>query len=622
MSHTNGLSDMNDFEKPFRDALTDLEVAPPEGGWPPIHAALDRKGFDYRTYGLLLLLLLLVGVGSLVTYHVATHALEQQRAATVVDRAGSPAVALPTVSSSPAVNTVEVPCANTMSSAEALTYADARGGSVKSDAVTADPREEMACTPSVDAGQVNDHALASHTPSQQPEALRGFDDDATTTSDISHRIIRRAPRREASVTTQRSAHTNALAQAPINEMSGRDRVQRSRTAPVTSGARENRSARPSSAAHTVQERRAANTAEAREQQAARGQRWVTVADREHQQVRNGEYASGSPYARATPDKSPATAAPIVAVVGQEHALAKGNATILGKERTSGSDSVIQAYNGPPMPVRKRNTPSTEAAALVPFESLENIREEEKTKKTPQRDSVEEKKREEHARSKWSLQVQGGVNYTFKKMDPAKDLYYVTGLNNKNQASWQNAGYQVGVMARYLLARRTTLTAGMSWSMLREHTDYNYYNIISDSVEVRNITGKAIEVKGYSKVRTNGVTNTLYYLGVHVGVIQQVRFLHRERNILLGFHVNRQLAATHRTQNADHHFTVNAMRASLHLGLEHRVALSPHHVLTFTPFIEQSFGSVYSKESVYTLQPIQLGLDVGLVLPFYRRQHCR
>ncbi|MBT1686769.1 hypothetical protein [Dawidia soli] len=520
MSHTNELSDMNDFEKPFRDALTDLEVAPPAGGWPPIEAALDRKGFDYRTYGLLLLLLLLIGAGSLVTYHVATHVVEQQR----VPRAVQHAESTTATSQAPGTLTlpgVEVPCMDATPVAGAL--ADQEAGNMpaesRSGTVQQDPNIEIACTPRVDAGEGYTHALADNDREEQqhPTVMRAADDKTT----------------------------------PLGMGAARNRVIRRK--------------RPGVAQHPFD----------------------TV------------------YARAS-------------YIDRTEMAGRGSDTDTERGQGPEGDSVIRAHNGPPMPVRKR-TPSPDGLALTPLDSLKRLREAENRTRVSGRDSVEEKKRPERKRSKWSLQVQAGANYTFKKMDPAKDLYYVTGLNNKNRPSWRNTGYQLGATARYPLARRTTLTAGISWNMLREHTDYNYYNIIADSVEVQQIAGKSIEVNAYSKVRRNDVTNTLHYLGVHVGLVQQVTFLRHERNILLALHVNRQVAATNRTQHADHRFTVNDMRIAVRAGLENRITLSPDYTLTLTPFLEQSFGSVYSEESVYTLRPVQVGLDVGLILPFYKRR---
>lgn len=558
MSHTNGLSDMNDFEKPFRDVLTDLDATPPEGGWPPIKAALDHTGFDYRTYGFLLLLLLLIGVGSRVTYHVATHAVERQRAATAVQQAVPLDATSALVPSSAVAHTVEVPCAPSTPASDALASADA--GSTPSGGY-ADyipyARAEVACTPLVDAGEVYERHPANNARAQQRPAVPATGDATPAAPDASRRVIRRGYRGEAPTVTQRSVHTNAVAPT-----SGEEASQTSRR---------------------VDERG-----------------W-----------KRGAAEDTVPFAWHTDRREPVVSA------GNEEATRRGKDS--GSGRGTEPDSVIRAHNGPPMPVRKRNTSSFDAVALTPFDSLEPMHAVKKKEKVSKPDSVEEKKRPDRERSKWSLHLQGGVNYTFKKMDPAKDLYYVTGLNNKNQASWQNAGYQLSATARYPLARRTTITAGFSWNMLREHTGYNYYNIIADSVEVKNIAGKSIEVNGYSKVRSNDVTNTLHYFGVHVGLIQQVTFLRRERSILLALHVNRQVAATHHTQNADHRFTVNDMRVALRAGLENRVALSPYHVLTLTPFLEQSFGSVYTGESVYTLRPIQLGLDVGLVLPFYKRK---
>lgn len=524
---------MNDFEKPFRDALTDLEVTPPEGGWPPIEAALDRSGFDYRLYGLLLLLLLLIGLGSLVSYHVATHAVGQQRAATEAQHAAS-SEATSLAPSAVVSNNVEVPCDDTTLATGVS--ADAENHRVLAADNTGsipDSTVEVACTHLVDAGEVYVDTMMSNDLARQ----RSVAIDATR-----NRVIRRNhdnqplhPRRETARTSREQKNDDGE-----ENREGRGLLARN-------------SDRPGKA---IQVRR--------EDRRTRGKG-----------VRYGE---------------------VIEV-----------------------DSVVHGLNGPPMPFRKRNTPQAALLALTSLDKLKRIHAEEKKPKVSESDSVEEKKRAERALSKWSLQFQAGANYTFKKMDPAKDLYYVTGLNNKNQASWRNAGYQVSVTARYPLARRTMLTTGISWNMLQEHTDYNYYNIIADSVEVQHIADKSIEVNAYSRVRRNDVTNTLHYLGVHLGVIQQVTFLRHERNILLALHVNRQVAATNRTLNAGHRFAVNDLRIALRAGLENRVVLSRHHVLTLTPFLEQSFGSVYSEKSVYTLRPIQVGLDVGLVLPFYKRR---
>ena len=547
MSHTNGLSDMNDFEKPFRDALTDLEATPPAGGWPPIEAALDRTGFDYRAYGLLLLLLLLIGVGSFVSYHVATHAIEQQRAATVVPHAVSlEATAL--ASSATVDDTVEVPCGSTTATgvtAYADTHQATRGDSTRS---VRNPNEEIACMPRVDAGEIDEHNTGSNDLARQRSVVPSGDDATPIAIGATrNRVIRRNRKGETPNGVTPSTRTGSSGQTLADASSTR---KRARASGVELLARHN-------------------------------DRRSTVIHREGEDV-----------------------------YGREG---------VGRGEGIEIDSTIYGFNGPPMPIRKRNTPQADLLALTPLAKLKNIHEADKKTKDLKRDSVEEKKRAERDLSKWSIQFQAGANYTFKKMDPAKDLYYVTGLNNKNQASWRNTGYQVSATARYPLARRTTLTTGISWNMLQEHTDYNYYNIIADSVEVQQIADKSIEVNAYSKVRRNDVTNTLHYLGVHVGVIQQVTFLRHERNILLGLHVNRQVAATNRTLNAGHRFTVNDMRIALRVGLENRFVLSPHHTLTLTPFLEQSFGSVYSEESVYTLRPIQVGVDVGLVLPFYKRR---
>jgi hypothetical protein len=537
---------MNDFEKPFRDALTDLEVTPPEGGWSPIEAALDSRGFDYRTYGLLLLLLLLIGVGSFVSYHVATHAIEQQRAATAVQQAVSSEATL--LASSATIDpTVEVPCDGTLATGVSADADDYRTVLEDSSGYTPNPYEEMACVPHVSAGEVYEHTATSHDLVRQQSGAQSGDDLAPVAIGAAHnRVIRR----------------NRNGETP-------------------------REAKPSTrTVSSVQ----------------------TLTEKNNEGQKNGE--SGGLLARNTDRRSMAIDGKNEETLGREG---------IGRGEVVENDSAIYGFNGPPMPFRKRNTPQSELLALTLLDKLKRLPVEEKKPNILKSDSVEEKKRAERALCKWSIQLQAGANYTFKKMDPAKDLYYVTGLNNKNRASWRNTGYQLSATARYPLARRTTLTTGISWNMLQEHTDYNYYNIIADSVEVQHIADKSIEVNAYSKVRRNDVTNTLHYLSVQVGMIQQVTFLRHERNILLALHVNRQVAATNRTLNAGHRFTVNDLRIALRVGMENRFVLSQHHTLTLTPFLEQSFGSVYSEESVYTLRPIQVGLDVGLMFPVYKRR---
>jgi hypothetical protein len=539
---------MNDFEKPFRDALTDLEATPPAGGWPPIEAVLDRKGFDYRMYGLLLLLLLLVGAGSFVSYHVATHAMEQQRAPTAMQQAVSSEATL-SAASVMGDHIDEVPCDRMVS--------------------------EIACTPQVDTG---DNDLA-----QQHPVVQSQDDPAPVVIGAArNRVIRR--NRKGETPTEAQPSTRIV-------LSGQTRAD---------------------ASSTHQRARASSVTVRDHDDQRLGQQGETARTLRKQKNEGGqEDKEGVALLAGNTDRRR------TAIHGKSE-ITRGREGV-GRGEVIESDSAIYGLNGPPMPFRKRTTPQSELLALTPLDKLKRIPVSKKKANVLKSDSIGEKKRAERTLSKWSIQLQGGANYTFKKMDPAKDLYYVTGLNNKNQVSWRNTGYQLSATARYPLARRTTLMTGISWNMLREHTEYNYYNIIADSVEVQHIADKSIEVNAYSKVRRNDVTNTLHYLGVQVGVIQHVTFLRHERNILLALHVNRQVAATNRTLRAGHRFTVNDMRIALRAGMENRFALSRHHTLTLTPFLEQSFGSVYSEESVYTLRPIQVGLDVGLVLPVYKRR---
>jgi hypothetical protein len=165
-----------------------------------------------------------------------------------------------------------------------------------------------------------------------------------------------------------------------------------------------------------------------------------------------------------------------------------------------------------------------------------------------------------------------------------------------------------------LNKRSTLLIGLSWNRLRETTDYGYFNIIADSTEIKQVTATSIEVNVFLKDRRNVVTNSVDYLGLSIGLMRKVTILHEEYRALFEVQVNRKMFSKYTTLDLHQRFTATGTQAFIKGGVEKTYSLNEKIKLTITPFFKHSLGSIYSSESVYSLRAVQIGLDIGFLLP--------
>ncbi|UII30343.1 hypothetical protein LVD17_18795 [Fulvivirga ulvae] len=260
--------------------------------------------------------------------------------------------------------------------------------------------------------------------------------------------------------------------------------------------------------------------------------------------------------------------------------------------------------------KKPKSEALDSASTVETEKKILVKKKEKT--APFQDN---KKR--NGSSKWHFQPEIGTFYTFKKVNPAKDMIYITGFENENEMSFKNAGYQISLKLRREVLQNTTITTGITWQMINEYSNYNFYNIIADSVEVTQVQDDSFDVITYSNEANNEVHNTVQYAGLSLGVIQRVKFLRREYNLTAGVSLLKSISHKYSENEYRHTFDAKSTLISVRGGLEKVVSLTPYWSFTVTPYVEQTFSSIYTN-STYRLSPLKIGLDIGLLIPTGRK----
>jgi hypothetical protein len=201
--------------------------------------------------------------------------------------------------------------------------------------------------------------------------------------------------------------------------------------------------------------------------------------------------------------------------------------------------------------------------------------------------------------------------------PAEDLYYVTDLTNKNKFSLSNAGYHLAARVRRQIGAKTTLVAGVSWSRWQTYIGYNYYDVVADSVEVKQVTANSIEVSTYFRTRTNDIRTTVQQVGLSVGVLRQVQLLQRSHAVLLEASLYQKIYASTRSNPAGHTAQVRPMHLAIKAGVERTIDIGNWR-FTVTPYVQRYLGSFYTAESVFQFSPLQVGLDVGMLLPLQKK----
>lgn len=284
-------------------------------------------------------------------------------------------------------------------------------------------------------------------------------------------------------------------------------------------------------------------------------------------------------------------------------------------RGEDQDSSLMSVNGPPRFVRSRPA----AGRAVDGVGADSVKEEQALADVPlagESDSVMTQKKM-FKPSKWMLQASIGGSYVFKQLDPAEDRFYITDLTNKNQFSIHNTGFNLAVRLRREVGAATSLTAGLSWSRWQADIGYNYYDVVADSVAVQQITNNSIEVSTYFTKRSNEIRSTVQQVGLSVGVLQKVKVLQRQHTILLEANLYQRIFDKVSSDKAAHRVSTRPVHFALKAGVEKTMDIGAWR-FTITPYVQRYFGSLYTPDSIFQFTPLQLGLDLGLLLPLQRK----
>jgi hypothetical protein len=155
--------------------------------------------------------------------------------------------------------------------------------------------------------------------------------------------------------------------------------------------------------------------------------------------------------------------------------------------------------------------------------------------------------------------------------------------------------------------------GASYSWLRETTNFDYYNIIADSLVIGNVSETEIQVQTYSPIRNNNIESRISYGGITVGVMRKINLFRVEQSIFFEGRYNRVITHSHHTLDRDHQFSPNPNQLFVKTGLERCFKIHPKYLLSVAPFAQYSLGSIYERESLYSLRAIQFGVDVGVIV---------
>jgi len=301
------------------------------------------------------------------------------------------------------------------------------------------------------------------------------------------------------------------------------------------------------------------------------------------------------------------------------------------EEDDGHDAIVASQSKTPVAVTG-NDDSTEVNGPMPYlhphyggvnsvsaagvDSVQSVDELAAAPVAEKTDSTGEMRTEVKS-SKWTLQLSAGGNYIFKKLTPSEDLFYITDLTNKNKFSRSNAGYHLAARVRREVGTRTTLVAGVSWSQWQTNIDYKYYDVVADSVEVQQVTSNTLEVKTFFAKHTNEIHTTLQQMGLSVGVLQKVKVLRREHRVLLEANLYQKIYTASHSGEPGHNISVQAMSFAVKAGVEKAVDIGAWH-FTLTPYVQHYLSSVYTSESVFQFKPLQVGLDLGVLLPLSKK----
>ncbi|GAA5024906.1 hypothetical protein GCM10011506_08860 [Marivirga lumbricoides] len=237
----------------------------------------------------------------------------------------------------------------------------------------------------------------------------------------------------------------------------------------------------------------------------------------------------------------------------------------------------------------------------------SITNEEQTKEEYQ---VEDKKEENE--SNWSLLLAADVNYNFKRIMPQNDLLYISSLDNLNEFSMGNVGYEFSFSARYKLSNRTSISGGVSWLNLRDNIVYSYTPLIADSAEVINVTPEGFEVNTFMNASQNEVQNSTQYVGINIGFLHRLKLFSVDRSLFADFRLMKLISSQTNLNQSGHVFDRNIIMGSVQMGVENPVNIHGF-LMVVSPYLELPFTSMYNDRAVYLMKGSRIGISLGIPL---------
>jgi hypothetical protein len=575
-----GLSDPGDFEKPFRDKLTDLDGVPPSESWDAIQTALDQgRGLDRRWF--VLILLLLVGSGGFIGgYWVSQRQVEREQAS---------------------VGRFQIP--------------DSQSAAVEQEVLLSRADRIEKCDERAGDDYDNGELVAGSHESVNEERIAGLmNDEGMGRTDRDGSGVGGA--RDSSMALVRDAEAYMLRNNPVNRRGDagiekrRDRGADRSTGKFTAESERRQDHDAGSEAGQIQHADTVNLSG--EKLPVPEQLLVTATTSNgvaHQE--NGTLMSEADVVQKDDPSAPKNTLP-----ADEQRATTDQAKALAHRGADASDSSVQVVHGPMRPPHPQYDDGIPLITAVGADLAKTADEVAQVPTPEAADSVDRKK-EDPTPGKWVLQLSVGGNYVFKKLTPAEDLYYVTDLTNKNKFSLSNAGYNLAARVRRQMGAKTTLMAGLSWSRWQTYIGYNYYDVVADSVEVKQVTANSIEVSTYFRTRTNDIRTTVQQVGLSVGVLRQVQVLQRSHAVLLEASLYQKIYTSTRSNPAGHTAQVRPTHLAIRAGVERTIDIGNWR-FTLTPYVQRYMGSLYTSESVFQFNPLQVGLDVGMLLPLQKK----
>lgn len=213
---------------------------------------------------------------------------------------------------------------------------------------------------------------------------------------------------------------------------------------------------------------------------------------------------------------------------------------------------------------------------------------------------------------WALKVSAEVNYSFKKITPAVDGYFIDGLTNKNQPSIDNGGYQFDVQLRRKLTKRWAAYGSIGFSHTRENIEYTFYKIVPESYEIRFINSSSYEIEPLLDVEENSFKNKSNQVHSSLGLCYSLKKGKRPQSIHIGFSLSNLINGEISSSDTGQNLFYNKNFTAIDLAWENTFPLKSNLSLLVSTNLSYSLASIYSANSVYSSQPIIFSLNFGFL----------